>query len=453
MSEEFIQLEKFVMEKMAETRRVGLSIALIKDGKVIYSKGFGFKSLENGTPATPRTVYGIGSITKSFTALGIMQLVEKGMLDLQDPVEKYIPIKLRPFGEPVRIHHLLTHSSGIPSLGYAVAFVEGRLDGGSWLPAATPDDVITFAQDAEKWAVTKPGERFFYSNEGYVLLGKIISTVSGMSYQEYVKENILKPLGMDRSYFYKHEVDQDSDVATPYYINQEGKHIPKNFPYGISADGGLLSNVLDLTKYLTMYINRGEYEGTKIVGKEFIELMETPYMKVPWGLFDEDAYGYGLIIHPQFLGERLIEHGGSVLIYNGFVGYIPEKKLGVAVLNNSPGYPESRIGMYALALMLGKDPKELPFIKIDDILKKLTGTYESYRGLHKYKVNRQGELVSLEMCSKLFKYSIPLIPERLEDDFALFYTLSDGRKMYAEFHIKDDKVELLYERQKLIKRL
>ena len=97
--------------------------------------------------------------------------------------------------------------------------------------------------------------------------------------------------------------------------------------------------------------------------------------------------------------------------------------------------------------------RDLTVKEIDDILKKLTGTYESYRGLHKYKVNRQGELVSLEMCSKLFKYSIPLIPERLEDDFALFYTLSDGRKMYAEFHIKDDKVELLYERQKLIKRL
>jgi len=455
MEERFVQLEKFVIEKMSESKMPGLSIALVKDGEVIYSRGFGFRNLESGVPATPRTVYGIGSITKSFTALAIMQLVEKGLISLDDPVEKYIPIKLRSFGETVRIHHLLTHSSGIPSLGYAVALVEGRLGGGkTWLPAASPDDVITFAQDAEKWAFTKPGERFFYSNEGYVMLGKIISEVSGMPYEEYVKENILKPLEMNRSYFFKEEVDQDSDVATPYFIDQEGRHIPKSFPYGISADGGLLSNVLDLAKYLTMYINRGEYNSVKIVEKDSIETMETPYIKVPWGLSDEDAYGYGLIIHPNFLGERLIEHGGSVLIYNGLIGYIPDKKLGVAVLNNSPGYSLSSIGMYALALMLGRNPEEdLPFIKRERILKKLEGTYESYKGLHKYRVNRQGELVSLEMCSKLFKYFVPLIPERLEEDFALFYTLSDGRKMYAEFYIKDDKVELIYERQKLVKRL
>lgn len=92
-----MELEKFIIEKMSENKMLGISIALVEDGEVVYSRGFGFRNLENGAPATSRTVYGIGSITKSFTALAIMQLVEKGLISLDDPVEKYIPIKLRPF--------------------------------------------------------------------------------------------------------------------------------------------------------------------------------------------------------------------------------------------------------------------------------------------------------------------------------------------------------------------
>ncbi|MDK2870648.1 MAG: hypothetical protein PWP39_1883 [Pyrococcus sp.] len=454
MEEKLMQFEKFVVEKMSESRMPGISVALIKDGEVVYSRGFGFRDLESGLPTTSRTVYGIGSITKSFTALAIMQLVEKGLISLDDPVEKYIPMKLRPFGEPVRIHHLLTHSSGIPSLGYAEAFIDGVLNvGHSWLPVATPEDIIAFAQDAEKWAFTKPGERFFYSNTGYVMLGKIISEVSGMLYEEYVKENILKPLEMDHSYFFKKEVDKEFDVATGYVLDpQKEAHIPKSFPYGITADGGLLSNVLDLAKYLTMYINRGEYKGVKIIEKESIETMETPHIRVPWEIFGEESYGYGLIIHPDFVGERLIQHSGSVLIYTGFIGYISEKKLGVAVLANSSGYSLSSIGMYGLALMLGKDPeRELPFIRRERILKKLEGTYKGYKGTIKFNVKSHGGFLFLEMTSRLMNYTIHLVPEKVEDNTVVCSTLSNGRKMSAEFYIKDNKIELIYERHKLVK--
>ncbi|RLF82538.1 serine hydrolase, partial [Thermococci archaeon] len=392
-------------------------------------------------------VYGIGSITKSFTALTIMKLEEEGKLSVEDLVEKYIPISLKPFGEPVKIHHLLTHSSGVPSLGYAEAFIDGVLNiGYSWLPVATPDDIVAFAQDMEKWAVAKPGERFFYSNTGFVLLGKIISEVSGVSYEEYVKENILKPLGMDRSYFFKEEVDKDPDVAIGYIVDKDGKHTPKSFPYGITADGGLLSNVLDLAKYLNMYI---EMKG--VVSKESIKKMETPYIRVPWEIFGGEDYGYGWIIHPNFFGERLVQHSGSVGIYTGFVGYIRDKKLGVAILANSSGYPLSQIGMYALATLLGKDPKKLPFISREEILKKLEGTYKGYKNTVRFNVKRQGDFIFLEMVSRLPEHSVVLVPEVVEEDFVKCYTLSGGRKIYSEFYIKDNTVELLYERYKLVK--
>ncbi|WP_231833704.1 serine hydrolase domain-containing protein [Pyrococcus horikoshii] len=285
---EFVELESFIVEKMSEKKVPGISISIIKDGEVIYAKGFGYRNVEAKLPSTPETIYGIGSITKSFTALAIMKLAEEGALSLEDPVEKYVNIKLRPFGKPVTIHHLLTHSSGIPSLGYAEAFIEGMIGEDRWLPVASPDQIIAFAKDMEKWAVAKPGERFFYLNTGYVLLGKIISKVSGVPYEEYVRKKILEPLGMKRSYFSKEEVEKDKDVAMGYIVDKEGKLIPQGFPYGITSDGGLLSNVLDLAKYLKMYMERDE----KVVSKESIEAMEKPYIKVPWELFGGESYGY-----------------------------------------------------------------------------------------------------------------------------------------------------------------
>ena len=441
------------MEKMSETKIPGLSIAVIEGNEVIYSRGFGFRDLNSGAPATPSTIYGIGSITKSFTALAIMQLVEEGKLDLRDPVDKYVPLKLRPLGKPATIHNLLTHSSGIPALAYAEAFIRGLLEEGeTWLPIATPEDIIAFMRGAEEWAVAKPGERFFYLNEGYVLLGYIISKVSGIRYVEYVKKRILGPLGMKRSYFDKDEVERDPDVATPYIIDKEGKHIPSRFPYGITSDGGLLSNALDLAKYVIMYLDRGKLNGTEIISAKSIELMEKPYIKVPFELFGGEAYGYGLIVYPNFLGHKLIGHSGSVWVYTAFMGYIPERKIGVTVLANSSGYPLSYIGMYALANMLGKSPEELPFIRMEGLLKKLEGTYESYKGTMRLIVERQGDFLFIKRKSKYIEESIPLVFEKAEDDTVLFYTLSGGRKIYAEFRVKNGKIELLYERYKLMKR-
>jgi len=180
--------------------------------------------------------------------------------------------------------------------------------------------------------------------------------------------------------------------------------------------------------------------------------MEKPYIKVPFELFGGEAYGYGLIVYPNFLGHKLIGHSGSVWVYTAFMGYIPERKIGVTVLANSSGYPLSYIGMYALANMLGKSPEELPFIRMEGLLKKLEGTYESYKGTMRLIVERQGDFLFIKRKSKYIEESIPLVFEKAEDDTVLFYTLSGGRKIYAEFRVKNGKIELLYERYKLMKR-
>jgi CubicO group peptidase (beta-lactamase class C family) len=449
----FEDLESFILEKMSETRIPGLSIALVEESETIYQRGFGFRDLSSGLPATPRTLYGIGSVTKSFTAIAIMQLAEKGKISLDDPIEKYVPLKLKPFGETVSIHHLLTHSSGIPALAYAEAFIRGVLGlDHQWLPVSSPEDIIAFMRDAEKWAVSKPGRRFFYLNEGYVLLGYLISKLSGSSYEQFVKKEILKPLNMSRTFFSKSEIEKDQDTATPYIVDREKKHIASAFPFGITSDGGLISNVVDLANYIKMHINRGEFEGTTILSKEMLELMEKAHVSLPYQVFGGESYGYGWMVTPKFQGYKLVSHGGSVLVYTAYVGYLPEKKIGVALLANASGYLLSHIGMYTLSKLLKVDPNTLTFIKNDRILSKLQGQYETYMGTMKVDVNKKGDFLYLEIKDKYTEQIIPLIPEKLEEDHARFYTISGGRKYTADFEIREDRTEMIYERYKLVKK-
>ena len=450
----FEKLAEFVFEKMAETKLPGLSVAAVRGDKTIWERAFGFRDLALGLPATPRTLYGIGSITKSFTALAIMQLAEKGMLSLDDPVEKYVPVKVQPRGEPILIRHLLSHTSGIPALAYAEAVIRGVTGaGGQRLPIAGVSDLLAFMAGAEDWAVARPGERWFYLNEGYVLLGAIVERCTGLPYEAYIRENVLEPLGMARSFFRKEEVEKDPDAATPYVVTRDGDRVASTYPYGaISSDGGLISSVLDLARYIAMYLGWGELDGVRLISQESVEEMETPQVTVPWqGPFGEEGYGYGLQVVPDFLGRKLIGHGGSVLVSTAYIGFIPEEGVGIALLANGSGYPLSHLGMYGLALMLGEDPERLPFVKRDRALTKLTGTYETYRGTMRALVKRTGDLLSLEIRDKYSDLIVPLIPESVEGDVWMFYALSTGRRLPVEFRCQEGKVELIYERYLLRK--
>ena len=448
------RLESFIFEKMSRTKIPGLSIAIVEKDRVVYAKGFGFRDVENGLKATPSTLYGIGSITKSFTALAIMRLVEKGLLSLDDPVEKHLPgFDIRPFGEPIRIEHLLSHTSGIPALAYAEAFISRVVeDEPAWSPIAGCSDVLAFMRRAGEWVEARPGEKFFYLNEGYVLLGCVVEKVSGVKYEEFVKKEILEPLEMKRSYFSKEEVEKDPDVATPYIFDRERRWVRSRFPYGVTADGGLISNALDLTNYLAMCINRGVFKGREVFPRNAIEEVERPRVRVPYEVFGGESYALGWRVTPNFLGYRLISHGGSVLVYTAYVGYLPEVGVGVAVLQNISAYPPSYIGMYALALALGRDPeKELPFIKLDRVLDKLTGIYETYMGTMRIEVVRRGDTLFIERRGRYVHESTPLVLEELSEDNPRFYVQNGGAKIPVEFRISNKGVEMIYERYKLRK--
>lgn len=449
---DFHKLEEFIFEKMSKTFLPGMSIAVVENCEITYSRGFGFRDLESGLRATPRTLYGIGSVTKSLTALSIIQLMNEEKLSLEDPVDKYVPLDLKSHGEPVRVWHLLTHSSGISALGYAEALIR-YVTGcdGEWLPMASYDDLFTFMADANKWALTKPGERWLYLNEGYLILGYIIEKLSGMSYEEYVEKKILEPLGMTRTFFRKEDVEADADAATPYIITRDGECKKSTYTYSLSSDGGLISNVLDMAHYIITYLNRGQCDGNTILPAELVEEMEKPRISLPLQVLGGEAYSFGLRVIPSFYGCKLAGHGGSVLVSTAYMGYIPEKKIGITLLANGAGYPLSQIGLYGLALMLGEDPEKLPFIKMERNLEAITGRYETYKGTMKAHVAERNGLLCIEIKDKYRDIVVPLIPENLEGDVKTFYTLQAGGKLTIEFIVDGENIDLIYERYRLKK--
>jgi len=449
------RLESFILEKMSRTKLPSLVISIIRGDEVVYSRAFGYRDLENFVPANTETIYGIGSITKSFTSLAIMSLVEEGRLSLYDPVDKYISIDLRPKGERILVWHLLTHSSGIPALAYAEAYIRSFVgeENASWLPIASHEDMLSFLRGADEWAVAKPGERYFYLNEGYVLLGMLIEKLTSVRYEEYVKKRILEPLGMNRTYFYKNDVDKDPNVAVPYVVDKDGNIKRSVFPYGISSDGGLLSNASDLSKYIMFLINRGVFRGTEIINRRSIEEMEKIWINTGEGYFGQEGYGLGLRIIPNFFGRKLVGHGGSVLVYTAYIGYIESEKIGVVVLTNTTGYSPTFIGQYALALALGRDPeKELRFIYYDRVLDKLVGDYISFRSTIRARVERRGSILYLVSRGKYTGWELPLFPKEFREEEYIFTTPSLGIDIPVEFIVrKDGSIELIYERYKLVK--
>jgi len=446
------KLEEFIFQIMTERGIPGLSIAAMDEEGICFKRGLGFRDFNLNTSTTPRTIYCIGSVTKPFTALAVMQLHEEGLLNLDDPIEKYVPYKARPMGEPILIKHLLSHSSGLPSLGYAsvtLSTVTNLSD--DWFPISSPQDLLVFMAGAEDWALSKPGQRYAYLNAGYILLGLIIEKASGEYYADYVKGHILEPLRMDRSTFYKEDVEKDDDVATPYIVSREEGRTPTRYPYGhLISDGGLMSSVEDMANFVKMLLSDGLFEGHQVFKPESIKMMmepKVPILSEPIEGGSQIHYGYGLRIKTEFLGHTLIHHSGSVYGSSAYMGLIPERDLGVVLIANG-GYFLGDMGEYTLALLLGRDPMEMPYFRRQKILEELTGSYTTFRGTSNYKVTRRGGILQLQTSFGRSSYATPLIPVDLYGEPKLFKTYGIDSVTPVEFVTSEDGIFLIYDRNK-----
>ncbi|NIQ06713.1 MAG: serine hydrolase [Candidatus Korarchaeota archaeon] len=451
-------LEKVIPEFMKKGKIPGLSIAVIQNGEVTYSKGMGARNRERNLPATSDTLYCIGSCTKSFIALAIMQLVEEGRIKLDDPVDQYLPFELVSSEKPITIHHLLTHSSGIPSLSTAYIEDARGLGEDTGIPWGTVSDFYRHVNGAEGELKSEPGKHFFYLNAGYSMLGHIIQKVTKKRYDTFLTENIFDPLDMKRTTLSADEYEKDTNKMTPYLKKPNGEILPKSLHYPImykdsnlffaSAAGGILSSPKELTKYLTLYLNKGNFGEKKLLRSENIDKMLNLYIERPQQYFGKQGYGYGWNITEDFLGYKLISHGGSIMISTAYLAFIPNLDIGVAMAANTSGFPYSIVVQGIFAVLMGKEPEEaIPALKVKKKMEMLTGTYETYKGLTTAEIVKEGGLLYMEGRNQFMDVRVPLIPQDTCYDSNRFYIVSDGIKQPVRFVIHaPDKIDLYVER-------
>ncbi len=448
-------IEKSIPLYMEEARMPGFSIAVVDDGETIYAEGFGLRDTQKILPATPDTLYGIGSITKSFVAIGIMQLVEAGEISLNDPVSMHIPFELGMPDDPITIQHLLTHSLGVPSLATSTVAIYRGLGMDTGVPLGSASDFYRLVNGAQDEIVARPGERFFYHNAAWRMLGHIIQEKSGEPFHQYLKENVIDPLGMERTTLSLAAFQSDPDHILPHLKLGDGVQ-PSRFPYPnpddnpefsfITAAGGIVSSVNEMTRYLNAQIEKGKTESGRLASEQSFEKMQQLYIHRPDGYYGEYGYGYGLGITPGFLGHKLIGHGGSIVVSTAYMAFVPDLKAGVVMMGNSSGMDYATIAESVLAILMGKDPAEaIPALKIRERMKRLEGSYEVYRGLERLEVVSRGGLLHLEQERRMTEKPIvtPLIPEDPTLASTDFYTLRNGIKSPVEFVIREDgKVDL-----------
>jgi CubicO group peptidase (beta-lactamase class C family) len=444
-------IEGMVTTIMQQMKIPGLSLTVVENGKTIYTKGIGARSLKGNLPATPDTLYGIGSVTKSFTCIAIMQLAEQGKLKIDDPVSKHIDFKIGKEDKPILIEHLMSHSSGIPNLGIASVLIRRHSfpDLESFVPISSAEDWLMHANSAQDEIVDEPLKRFFYFNGGYALLGLVIEVVSGMKYTDYINEYILKPLAMNRSTYLREEFEKEEDRMTAY-ATEKGKVKESIHPFDnlIYAAGGLLSSVKEMENYLQMYLNEGTFKGKQILKPESIKKMMVPMIQGPQGVFGKVYYCFGLARTEDFFGETLIAHGGSTAVSSAHLAFIPKKKIGVVIEGNVGNAEGGFIAQAILASLLGKNPSEdHPALRLELKLRQLVGSYQTFKGINKAEIVKIGQQLYFKDPEQDCP-SFPIIPQTDAMKNYKFWMPAGITKFPCEFIVdsKTGKTSFIFER-------
>jgi D-alanyl-D-alanine carboxypeptidase len=320
------EVDRRVEAQMRKRHVPGLSLAVVRDGKIIKAKGYGFANLELKVAAEPETVYEVGSLTKQVTAAAVMLLVEEGRVSLDDKITKHLAGLPDSWGS-ITVRHLLTHTSGIKTYVGTPGFeLSRRLSGDEFIKAAGGLPLLF-----------EPGTSWDYSNTNFNLLGHIVERASGKPFWQFLEERIFRPLGMTATRFNDHR--RIVPLRADGYFFREGGWVKRDPPvWDVGAAGALLSNALDVAKWETAL------EAGKVLKPSSLEQMWTPVSLSGGGTY---PYGFGWSVE-TFRGHRLISHGGLMAGFSAYVARYPEERLTVVVLCNLANLrefpPAGRIG-------------------------------------------------------------------------------------------------------------
>ena len=445
------EVREFTRETMARHEIPAVALAVAREGAEVFAEGFGTREVGTEDAITPDTIFGVASVTKGFTALAIMQLADAGKLAVDDPVVRYLPAYRTPDAAGTRattLHHFLTHTAGLPPLPSRF-FALARATAGD--PFATPppawfadhppldnaDDLLAFIAESEFAPLGAPGERFSYCNEGFALLGAIVERASDRTYADYLRVQILDPLGMARSTFDRGMLTGRVDVATLHAAREtDGRRVilpapqPSYVPLWYPA-GGLNTTARELLRYLEIYRTGGVSDGARLLSGAGIARMLTPHTA---GGGPGAGYGYGLGIRRDYHGVKIVQHGGGSKGIAAHVLVAPGRRYTAAALTNLADVPADRLALAPLNRLLDL-PIATPFVEYGaadyppEQLRRYAGTYRGGEG--------QQLVTDVADERLLVRLAGREIVARPVGDGAVVLDLPSG-EMYARFLVEGD---------------
>ena len=388
LSDKLAEIDAY-LEAHAETGRFSGTVLITQGSNTgnstdnqtpIITRSYHLANREHQVTNTPTTKFRIGSVTKQFTAAAILQLQEKELLDVQAPISTYLPDY--PNGDQLTIHHLLTHTAGIPEYLDPTVFPDLE----EWLRlSSTVEQLVDRFKDLS--LEFEPGEKFKYSNSGYVLLTQIIETVSEQTYADYLQTNLFAPLDMESTGY---EIPQTviPQMAQGYLFLGNDTYL-QSIPMDMSLPqgaGGLYSTTADLLKW-THWLH-SEKTDTTLLSQESKAALMNPVVQMLPEESPGTFYGYGLVID-NHLGQKRVQHNGGISGFASSLSYYPDENLTIAVLSNLETAPSGQIANDLAAIALNQ-PYEIPEqkepIALDPAL------YEKYIGNYQLLPEMQVEI-------------------------------------------------------------
>lgn len=325
-----------------EEKAPGVSIAVQRDGKLVYSKGFGYADLEQNTKITPTTIFHIASVSKQFTAFAIAMLADQGKLSLDDDIRKYLP-EMHDFGTPITIRQLGHHTSGLRDQWSLLMMAGWRLD-----------DVITYNHilklvSRQTELNFKPGEEHLYSNTGFTLMAEIVHRVTKEPFSEWCQKNIFDPIGMKNTLFYDDHERIVENRAYSYHMGSNG-YKKSVLSYANAGATSLFTTVEDLSLWAQNF-------GKMTVGnRNVMDMMEHKYVLNNGDTID---YAFGQVIN-KYKGLKAVSHGGADAGYRTFFLRFPEQNFSVSVFSNNADFPVGGVGFELADMYLEKEFKPEP---------------------------------------------------------------------------------------------
>ena len=349
---DFPAIDAYVTEQMNTLGIPGMALGIVQDGQVTHIRGFGVADL-SGRAVTPQTPFYLGSVTKSFTALAVMQLVEADKIDLDAPVQKYLPwfeLADKEASATITVRNLLNHTTGI-----------SEKDGNRvW---SNQQGLEEYVRELGKVPLNQPvGSTYQYSNVNYSIAGLIVEKVSGLSYAEYVSQHVFEPLDMRHSFASRAPVLADGAAARHYYLFGRVFELEGAMPLANLSAGLLIASVEDLLHYVIAQLNGGRYGDTSILSAQGIAELHAP--SIPAGGDADYAMGWAV---SKMDGESVVWHGGNDGRMHSVVMLMPDRSSGFVLLANASGFEQlDQVGGIARGVFFmlnGKPPTPvtLPF--------------------------------------------------------------------------------------------